>query len=450
MLIQNPPSQQRQEQLFQQAVDLLANDNIRTLVQKINNDYLYWDKVKYLCPKGINPQTLWTAVCISRSLNTKILQFGNLSVCFTLTDKMMQLLNLFDLNIGGTLGTKSLIPENDKNYYLISSIMEEAIASSQMEGASTTRKVAKDMLRTQQKPKNKSQQMIVNNYQTIQYLSRHRDEPFSVEQLQTVHHLITEHTLDKPEDEGRLRDNDNIVVQDAITGDIAHIPPQVSDIEAMLKDLCNFADNDDTENFIHPIIKAIIIHFMLAYIHPFVDGNGRTARSLFYWYMLRHGYYLMEYLSISRVIYRSKKSYEKSFLQTEADGLDMSYFILYNLEAMKQAFEDLKGYLQRKMAEHNDTARYLHIGHINARQAKLLQQFASKPDKVILAKEIALQYGITSVTARTDLQGLVRMGLFVEVPLNGKTTAYMAAPDCPQRVESLITRKYSQITANHR
>ncbi len=437
MLLQNPPSQQRQEQLYQEAARLLSDNDTRTLVQKINNEYQYWDKVKYLCPQGINPETLWTAVRISRNMNTKTIPFGNMSVHFTLTDKMMQLLNLFDLHIGGTVGSKSLIPENDKNYYLISSIMEEAIASSQMEGASTTRKVAKDMLRTRQKPQNKSQQMIVNNYQTIQYLSLHCNEAFSMEQLQTVHHLITEHTLNKSEDEGRLRENDNIVVQDAITGDIAHIPPQVTDIKAMLEDLCRFANHDDTDHFIHPIVKAIIIHFMLAYIHPFVDGNGRTARSLFYWYMLQRGYNLMEYISISRVIYKSKKSYEKSFLQTEADGLDMSYFILYNLESMQQALEDLKSYLQRKTAEQDHSARYLRSGQINARQAKLLQQFADKPNKVILAKEIALQYGITAVTARTDLQGLVRMGLFVEVPLNGKTTAYMAAPDCRQRAEAL-------------
>lgn len=45
---------------------------------------------------------------------------------------------------------------------------------------------------------------------------------------------------------------------------------------------------------------------MIAYMHPFVDGNGRTARALFYWYMLKSGYWLTEYLSISRVIAKSK------------------------------------------------------------------------------------------------------------------------------------------------
>lgn len=436
-LIQPPPSNELQLELGQQALELLAKPELRDLIQDINNKYLYWDKVKHLCPDGIQPEVLWTAVTLMRSMSAKWLKFGNTSFSFILTDRMMQLLNLFDLNIGGTLGTQSLIPENDKNYYVVNSIMEEAIASSQMEGASTTRKVAKDMLRSQQKPINKSQRMIVNNFQTIQYLSAHRNELFSIEQLKIVHHLITANTLDNSSYEGKFRDNNDIIVQDAITGAIAHIPPRVEDINVMLEDLCRFANNNNPKDFIHPIIKAIIIHFILAYIHPFVDGNGRTARSLFYWYMLQHNYHLIEYLSISRVIYKSKKSYEKAFLQTEADGLDMSYFILYNLEAMNTAFNDLQNYLQRKMAEHDDVAYFLRIGHINQRQARILQTLCNKPNKTIQAKEAANKYGTTAITARADLQGLVKLGLLKEIPLNAKTIVYMAEHDCAQRIDEL-------------
>ena len=64
--------------------------------------------------------------------------------------------------------------------------------------------------------------------------------------------------------------------------------------------------------FIHPVIKAIIIHFVISFLHPFVDGNGRTVRSFFYWYMLKKGYALTEFLSISRIIYANKVKYEKA------------------------------------------------------------------------------------------------------------------------------------------
>jgi hypothetical protein len=128
-----------------------------TLFNKINNEYLYWDKVKYKTPSGVAPSVFWHAVKTKRNLTAKTLTFGKNTFKFSVTEKMQELLHTLDLNLGGSLGTQGIIPEKDKKFYLINSIMEEAIASSQMEGASTTRKVAKDMLRKQLKPKNKAQ-----------------------------------------------------------------------------------------------------------------------------------------------------------------------------------------------------------------------------------------------------------------------------------------------------
>lgn len=288
MKVEPIPTLNPQKQM--EAVELLTNQQMQPLFQKISSEYLYWDKVKYMAPKGTDKQVLWHAVKIQRLLNAQDIQFGNYTFHFTVTKNMLALLHNFDMNLGGSLGTKSIIPATDKNYYLISSIMEEAIASSQMEGASTTRRIAKDMLRKKLKPINKSQQMIVNNYETISKISKDKQADFTIEGLLNIHRLIANKTLDNPEEEGVFRKNDDIFVVDGITGHIAHTPPSFTEIDAMIKDLCIFANNDNSENFIHPIIKGIIIHFVLAYIHPFVDGNGRTARSLFYWYMIKKGY----------------------------------------------------------------------------------------------------------------------------------------------------------------
>ena len=89
--------------------------------------------------------------------------------------------------MGGSWGADSPLDANNKEQYLISSLMEEAIYSSQMEGAATTRKVAKEMLRKRMAPKDKSQQMIHNNYQTIRFIVEHKDEPLSEELLLRVH-----------------------------------------------------------------------------------------------------------------------------------------------------------------------------------------------------------------------------------------------------------------------
>jgi Fic family protein len=295
--------------------------------------------------------------------------------------------------------------------------MDEAIASSQIEGATTTRKVAKDMLRKSERPKNKGQQMILNNYLTINYIKERASEQFSIGRLKEIHHSMTDHTLDDESDAGKLRQHNNILVMDGITGEIAHNPPSYEELELLLTDLGTFF-NQNGNTFVHPIIKGIIIHFMLAYIHPFVDGNGRTARSLFYWYMLRQGYWLIEFMSISRIIHKTKKQYEKAFLFTEYDENDLTYFILYNLRAMKKAFDELKQFLQRKAEENNSILLLSHIKGINQRQAQIIKIIQEKPNFAFSVKEIENRFSVSNFTARTDLEGLVRIGYLSEIHIN--------------------------------
>lgn len=412
-----------------EAIQMLIDNAMQDVFQKIDREYLYWDKVKYAVSENIDKHTLWHAVKIQRQLNSQSVRFGKYVFHFTVTKNMLAMLHSFDMDLGGNLGTKSIIPSTDKNYYLISSIMEEAIASSQMEGASTTRRIAKDMLRKQLKPINKSQQMIVNNYDTISRISKDSNADFSIDSLLEIHRSISRNTLLNSEEEGVFRKHDDIYVVDSITGSIAHTPPSCDEIVDMVKDLCEFANNDSNDDFIHPIIKGIIVHFMLAYIHPFVDGNGRTARSLFYWYMIKKGYWLTEYLSISRIIYTNKKSYEKAFLYTENDDNDLSYFIQYHLNVMKKAFEELKKYLQRKIEEQQNVHRFIGVLNTNDRQRHVLKSIIENKHIIITPKELSSQFDVSTRTARTDLQELVKMGYLKITNINKRALGYIKSDE---------------------
>lgn len=434
MKVEPAPAFNPQKQL--EAIQLLTDQKMQPLFQRINSEYFYWDKVKYMAPNGVDKQVLWQAVRIQRQLSAQTVQFGKYNFHFTITKNMLALLHDFDMNLGGSLGTKSIIPTTDKNYYLISSIMEEAIASSQMEGASTTRRIAKDMLRKQLKPTNKSQLMIVNNYETINRISKGSKEDFSVEGLLDIHRSISSKTLDNPEDEGVFRKRDDIFVVDGITGFVAHTPPSYTEIDEMINDLCVFANSDSHDNFVHPIIKAIIIHFVLAYIHPFADGNGRTARSLFYWHMIKKGYWLTEYLSISRIIYTNKKAYEKAFQYTENDGNDLSYFVQYHLDVMKKAFEELKKYLQRKIDEQQNLLRFVGISNINERQRYVLRIISESKRTMFTPKELATQFDISPKSARTDLQDLVEMGYLSPTNLNKRAVGYIKSDQFEELIKA--------------
>ena len=416
--------------------DLLLDNELKSLFNKINTEYLYWDKVKYLAPKGVRPEDLWAAVKIIRNSNMKRVQLKDLTFCFMITEQMQKTLHEFDMNLGGNLGTLNIVPEKDHTFYLVSSIMEEAIASSQMEGATTTRKVAKDMLRKGRKPSNKSQQMIFNNYQTIDYIINNKDKDFTLENLLEVHKRISSQTMNDVEDEGAFRKSDDIYVMNEITGEVAHIPPSHRELNSLLKNMCDFANNETQEGFIHPIIKSIILHFMLAYIHPFSDGNGRTARSLVYWYLIKQGYWLMQYLSISRIIYKSKPAYEKSFLYTENDELDLTYFIQYNLKAMNDAFKELKMYLQRKINDAESMHILYNVKDVNERQAKILKILKDLPMSIFTATEISTRFGVDIKTARKDLQCLVDLGFMETRKMAGsKSIGYIRCKDFEERIK---------------
>lgn len=438
MKIEPTPSYSHEKQI--EAIQMLRDPKMQSLFQKISAEYLYWDKVKYLAPSGVDKHVLWQAVRIQRQLNAQEIQFGNYSFHFTITKSMLALLHYFDMELGGSLGTQSIIPTTDKRYYLVNSIMEEAIASSQMEGASTTRRIAKNMLRKQLKPANKSQQMIVNNYETINKISHDKHAEFSPERLLDIHRSIASKTLDNPDDEGVFRKNDDIYVVDGITGFVAHTPPSYTEINVMIQKLCEFANKDDNDNFIHPIIKAIIIHFVLAYIHPFADGNGRTARSLFYWYMIKKGYWLTEYLSISRIIYTNKKSYEKAYQYTENDDNDLSYFIQYHLNVMKKAYDELKKYLQRKIDEQQNLLKFSGITNINERQRYVLRSISENKRTIFIPKELATQFDITTKTARTDLQELVEMGYLLATNINKRAIGYIKSDRFEELIKASVKR----------
>jgi Fic family protein len=303
-----------------------------------------------------------------------------------------------------------------RQHYLVNSLMEEAIRSSQLEGATTSRRVAKELLRSGREPTDRSARMILNNYRALQHM---RDvgsslDPDTVLQL---HRVLTEGTLDDPSAAGRLQtpEDERVAVLDRQTHEILHKPPPADQLPGRLEALCEFANEpDDAEPFIHPVVRAILLHFWLAYDHPFEDGNGRTARALFYWYMRTRGYWLVEYLTVSRILADAPAKYSTAFLQTETDERDTTYFLLYQLHVIERAVAELHRYLGRKAKEIRDVERLMRAGsaEFNHRQLSLLSHAIRNPDQIYTFRTHAASHTVTHETARNDLLPLVEKGLF--------------------------------------
>jgi Fic family protein len=400
-------------------------------LKKIETEYYYWDKVKYQEKNSNEKLKLWTLVKSSRRLNYKTVPFTSIKFNLNLTNHLQQKLHEFDRNFGDVLGNTSLNAEQNKRQYLTNAIFEESITSSQIEGAVTTRLVAKDMLQKNRSPRNHSERMIVNNYQAIKYIVAHKKDKLTLENLLELHQTITAQTLDKPEDEGVLRTSDDVNVVNVIDGEIIHTPPQAAVLGEFITELCAFFNDEGDSFFIHPIVKASIVHFMIGYFHPFADGNGRTARALFYWYMLRQGYWLTEYLSISSIILNSREQYYRAFQYVETDDNDLTYFVSYQVKTLEKAYLAFVEYLKRIESEKRKLIDYQKDIAVNPRQAQILAWAQERPNVVFTVKEIERRLAVTNQTARTDLMGLVEKGLLEKIQANKKEQHFIFSQPLP-------------------
>jgi Fic family protein len=436
--IEKPPSRDRwiKKIGITDVQRLWNNIEFNQLVRSVNDSYKYWDKVKYLeTPDGFTPEDVWMMAKSLRRDSPYQVPFGEYSFTWYLTSQLQELLHFFDLNIGGSLEARSLIPKEDKHKYLMSSIMEEAIASSQIEGAVTSRRLAKEMLRKNIPPKNKSEQMILNNYRTIQRILEIKDTDLSINTILDIHHVVAKNTM--PESEvGAFRTTDDVHVIDASDGSIIHTPPPAADLNALMEGLCQFFNRTGEEPFIHPIVKACVIHFIIGFIHPFADGNGRTARAIYYWYLLKKGYWLTEYMSISRMILRSKAQYARAYQYSEIDEHDLTYFIKYQLRAMRLAFDGLREYIQRKIAEKRQLAELIRLPGVNERQALIIKWYYEEPSAAMSVREIQNRLGVSNQTARNDMQHLKDLGFIYSVPVDQKKETFLRANEFESLLES--------------
>lgn len=395
--------------------------------------YNYWDKIQYSSkiPKDITPEELWYFVKQVRKYSSRktILKAENgeyyswLRLSYT-----EEFLHKLDMQLGTNelpFLSKISFDAEQKKRFLTKSIMEEAIASSQLEGAATTTSMAKKLLSEKRTPKDNSERMIVNNYKTMQALNQeYKDKKLSHEVLFDLHRLITKDTLDLDKQGRYRRDSDDITVNDQLQY-IYYIPPKALFVSQEIEELIKFANNEDEGGFMHPIIKAIFLHFWIGILHPFCDGNGRLARTIFYWYLLKEGYWAMQYLPISLVIKEAPIQYGMAYVYSEQDGFDLTYFYDFHMRKLMQALKNFKEYLERKIEENRGIQNLFSTEYVlNPRQIQALHYLLAQGEgSYVNPSSYEVLCGISRTTAIADLKEIERMKL-VESKKIGKYVRY--------------------------
>jgi Fic family protein len=406
--------------------------------------YLHWDKLRHLDPPGgLSSEQWWLRIKFARKGELRELPLADPSgqpFSYGVLDSMLRHLHYIDQRCSGEVAMDEVVTSERRagRRFLVNSLMEEAIRSSQLEGATTSRVVAKEMLRSGREPADRSERMIANNYRALQFMREEMGDTLTPQAILELHRIVTEGTLDDPSGAGRLQQpgEPRVAVFDRDGGDPIHVPPPAEQLPERMRLLCEFAnEGDDGERFVHPVLRAILLHFWLAYDHPFEDGNGRTARILFFWLMRVRGYWLAEYLPISRLIRNAPTRYAKAFMETETDGGDTTYFLIHQLDLIERAIDDLHVYLQRKSAEVRDIERLLQgTDYLNGRQLALLTDAVRDPDASYSFDSHATSHRVSHETARSDLRGLLHRGLLVQ-RRKGRRHLFEPAPDLPERLK---------------
>jgi Fic family protein len=353
-------------------------------------------------------------------------------------DQVLELLHYIDHRASGEVATPEVLAGSAgaRKRFLQSSLIEEAIRSSQLEGAATSRKVARDMLRSGRPPRTHGERMILNNFRALEFIREQVGEPLTPGLIFALHRIVSEGTSENPNAAGRLQrpDEDRVSVFD-LTGEILHVPPPAEQLPDRLDELCRFANGEGADQgFLHPVIRAILLHFWVGFDHPFEDGNGRTARALFYWSMKRSGYRLTEYLSISRILGEAPGQYVSSYLYTESDERDTTYFLLYQLEVIRRSIEELYAYLASKTAEIREVEQIIRQSRrFNHRQLALLADAVRHADRQYTFASHARSHDVTYQTARTDLLELRELHL-LRLERVGRKFLFSPASDLAERL----------------
>ena len=412
--------------------------------------YLHWDQMRHRQPPdGLTLHEWWAATAASRANSARVLPFNGTDghpFRFTNIDRVQEMVHRIDQQASGRIQTDEIIASvGSSDRYLVSSLEEEAIASSLLEGAATTRPAAKELLRTGRRPRDKSEQMVLNNY--LAMLSAENlakaGQPLKPDHVLELHRVVTDGTLDDPSEAGRLQQPGEeriAVVWD--DGQILHRPPAAAELPDRLEHLCAFANGEVGEGFVHPVVRAVMLHFWLGHDHPFSDGNGRTARALFYWSMLRSGYWLTQYLSISTILRKAPVKYTRSYLHTETDSNDVTYFVVYQLEVIERAIAALREYLTQKGAEIAEVERLLRgVSSLNHRQLDVVgKALRDSYAHFTIAGQKRL-HRVAYQSARTDLLGLEDLGVLRRVQ-TGKRFEFWPVDDLSDRLRFLADESH--------
>jgi len=340
---------------------------------------------------------------------------------FVLSPDLLNLISEIERNRGFLTSLK--LPKKFLDRLASETEKKEAYYSSHIEGAVTSLEVA---LLHLNKPSRKdygdeSLQMIVNNRDALEYIRKQNTNPFSHEMICELHKVLLRNTHKKRSITiGEYRKGPIYVVDGQ--GQVIYEGPPAPDVMRMMNSYVQWINNASE---VHSLIKAAFVHLYFVHIHPFDDGNGRSARALSNLYLMKQDYQFINFLAPSDYFDHHRGEYYRAIQNAEAHDSDATFFILYYLMALAEQLKNVQSEIEKetKVKDIRDLLSQKDQAKLDKKQIKALQWMLEHPGKMTTKKYCKLGQ-CSDETARKDFNRLLEAGLIQKIG-DGRTTGYV-------------------------
>lgn len=401
--------------------------NSEIWIKYTHEQYKTLDEIKYrLDQKSLNPKD-WD------ELKTKIVRLRKTSAIplfvnsldkkfwFYPSDSLFKKTDKIE-KLGQGLYQKILNQSDFAQDFILDASIEEAITSAIYEGANSTRAKAKELIESENLPKSKDEWMLYNNFKALQWIKKNQSVDINLDVIKELHHIVTQNTLlgDDINFVGKFR-NDGVFVHSS-RGEVKHEGVKHELVSEALTEVLQLTTHN--ARYFPNLFKGICLHYFIAYIHPFFDGNGRTARALFYFDSIKNDLKFIELLSVSAYLKSHGQQYEKSFEKVKDEDFDLTYFIDFNLDALLEALERISDKVEFLLSLNKLKA---HL-NISQNQVGLLQKLALHRFRKYDIESYAESIQKSREIARKELRQLADLGLLLESKV-GKKYSYQIQID---------------------
>ncbi len=302
----------------------------------------------------------------------------------------------------------------------------EAYYSSHIEGAVTSLEDALLQLNSHKHNyPDESMQMIYNNKLALEFILQTKKQPITHQMICEMHKILVYNThKDKPITVGAYR-HGAVYVVDSL-GRVVYEGPPSDQVQQLMTD---FLDWLNAEKTLHPLIVAALAHLYFVHVHPFDDGNGRSARALSNLLLEKAGYKFINFLAPSDYFDHSRSGYYRSIQDSREHDYDTTYFIIYYLQALADQLTKVKAEIakEQKVGTIKELLKQSVYVQLNKRQIKVLGQLLKTGEPLTTRKYCKINK-CSDETARKDFNHLLELKIIRSLD-QGRSVKYVLSTE---------------------